>query len=260
MARQPRLCVPGQLHHLLLRGHGRQPVCVDDADRQALQQVLLALAPEFGVAVHAWALMADHVHLLVTPRKGGDCTDGAPLPAPPAGVLPPPPPGPGNLSGWVQALGRRYVPTFNRRHGHRGSLWEGRFRSTVLEADVWALPAMVWLDTHPWRSGWVAEPTQPHPCTTAGHYLGVQPLQGLAVLPQFWALGNTPFAREAAYRTLLEQGLSAASRAALADAALRGWALGSAAFVAGLQNRTPRRLLRGRPGRPPGGQAPSRRT
>jgi putative transposase len=245
LARQPRLCVPGQLHHVLLRSHGRQPVWVDETDRALLGRVLREQAPAFGVAVHAWALMTDHVHVLVTPRAAG--AQAVPVVA---GALPLPAAA-GDLSGWVQAVGRRYVPAFNRRHGHRGSLWEGRFRSTVLEARDWALKAMVWLDTHPLRCGWTAEPACPHPSTTAGHYLGLQPMDGLTALPQFWALGNTPFAREAAYRTLLEQGLDAASQAALADAALSGWALGSAAFVAGLQCRTPRRLQRNPPGRPP---------
>ena len=68
--------------------------------------------------------------------------------------------------------------------------------------------------------------------------------------PQYWALGNTPFAREAAYRTLLVQGCDARAQAALADAALKGWALGSETFVAALQQGTERRLQKGKPGRP----------
>lgn len=240
MARQPRLSLTGQLHHVLWRGNGREGVFVDVADRSAFTALLVQHALAQGVAVHAWALMPDHVHLLVTPVR-----DGA-------------------LSLCMQAVGRSYVQAFNRRHGRRGTLWEGRYRSTVLQADTWLLPAMVWLDTHPQRlatgagagagtgtlsAAGLATPGA-HPWVTAGHYLGLSSVKGLTVPPQYWALGNTPFAREAAYRTLLERGCDAHALQALADAALRGWALGSDAFIAGLQQATDRRLQKARPGRP----------
>ena len=239
MARQPRLSLTGQLHHVLLRGNGREVVFADAQDRQAFTALLVQHAQAQGVAVHAWALMPDHIHLLVTPLR-----DGA-------------------LSLCMQAVGRSYVQAFNRRHGRRGTLWEGRYRSTVLEADTWLLPAMVWLDTHPHRTpGAVPQgggagdddgqgpAVGAHPWVTAGHYLGLSHIKGVAVPPQFWALGNTPFAREAGYRTLLERGCGAATQAALTQAALKGWVLGSDAFVAGLQQGTARRLQKSKPGRP----------
>ena len=77
----------------------------------------------------------------------------------------------GDLSGFIQALGRAYVQAFNRRHDRRGSLWEGRYRSTVLEPHPWLLRAMVWMDSHPLRSG-LAEQAGAHPWTSAAHYLG----------------------------------------------------------------------------------------
>lgn len=225
MSRQPRLSLPGQLHHVLLRGNGSQPVLVDEADRDRFVSLLAVHAPAQGVALHAWALMPDHIHLLLTPQDGG------------------------HLSACLQAVGRAYVLAFNRRHGRRGTLWEGRYRSTVLEPEPWLLRAMVWLDSHPVRSG-LAEQPGPHPWTTAAHYLGLRVERALAVLPQYWALGNTPFAREAAYRTLLEQGVDAASQKALAEAALKGWALGSPGFLQQLQAQSPRRLEKAKPGRP----------
>lgn len=225
MARQPRLSLTDQLHHVLLRGNNRQPVLVDEVDRQLFTSLLADLAVEQGVALHAWALMPDHIHLLLTPLRDGV------------------------LSTFMQALGRRYVQAFNRRHGRRGTLWEGRYRSTVLEAEPWLLRAMVWLDSHPWRAGLVPQ-AQAHPWTSAAHYLGQQSLRGLTVPPQFWALGNTPFAREAAYRTLLEQGSDPANTTALTNAAIQGWVLGSTAFVAELQAQSTRRLEKAAPGRP----------
>jgi putative transposase len=228
MARQPRLSLTDQLHHVLLRGNNRQPVFVDEEDRALFLDLLVTHAAEQGVEVHAWALMPDHIHLLLTPRR-----DGA-------------------LSLLMQALGRRYVQAFNRRHGRRGTLWEGRYRSTVLAPEPWLLPAMVWLDSHPVRSG-LTEQVGPHPWTSAAHYLGQRTARGLTVPPQFWALGNTPFAREATYRTLLEQGTAPAHTLALTDAALKGWVLGPPDFVAALQMQSERRLEKAKPGRPVGG-------
>lgn len=230
MARQPRLSLVHQLHHVLWRGTGAQPVFSDAQDRALFVELLVKYAREHAVAVHAWALMPDHVHLLLTPQR-----DAA-------------------LSLCMQAVGRAYVQAFNRRHGRRGTLWEGRYRSTVLEADPWLLRCMVWMDTHPLRARTDEAPdaSGAHPWVTAGHYLGQTPIKGLTVPPQYWALGNTPFAREAAYRTLLEQGCDTACMAALREASLKGWALGSDAFVAALQNQTARRLSRGKPGRPRG--------
>ena len=237
MARQSRLSLAGQLHHVLWRGNGREAVFADAQDRQAFTALLVQHAHAQGVALHAWALMPDHIHLLVTPSR-----DGA-------------------LSLCMQAVGRSYVQAFNRRHGRRGTLWEGRYRSTVLEADTWLLRAMVWMDTHLLRLTAGTMPSDlgssdvplvvgTHPWVTAGHYLGLSVVKGLTVPPQYWALGNTPFAREVAYRTLLAHGCDANTQAALTDAALKGWALGSDAFVANLQQGTGRRLQRGKPGRP----------
>ena len=239
MARLPRLSLPGQLHHVLLRGTGGQHVCTDDEDRQLLKALLAQHAPENGLELHAWALMPDHIHLLLTPRSvehAGDAAAHAP-----------------GLSAFMQAVGRAYVLAFNRRHGRRGGLWEGRYRSTVLEVEPWLLRAMVWMDTHPQRSGYVAQGAAlAHPWVSAAHYLGQVHDKSLTVPAAYWALANTPFAREAAYRTLLEHGSAPSHASALAEASIKGWVLGCADFVAGLQLNTGRRLHKAHPGRPVG--------
>jgi putative transposase len=151
----------------------------------------------------------------------------------------------------VSAVGRSHTQAFNRRHQRRGTLWEGRYRSAVLQSDRWLLPAMVWLDTHPSRSDHGGEPGQPHPWVSAAHYLGAATHRVLTVPTAYWALGNTPFAREAAYRTLLEQGCTQTESLALRQATLSGWVLGDAAFVAALQTGSERRLAAAKRGRPP---------
>lgn len=225
MARLPRLSIPGQLHHVLWRSNGATTVFVDEDDRQVFKTLMGQHLATAHMAVHAWALMPDHVHVLLTPQA------------------------PDALSVGLQAVGRVYVPYYNRRHGHRGTVWEGRFRSTVLESARWVLPAMIWLDSHPHRSGLSVGP-EVHPYTSAAHYLGLRHERCLTAPAPYWALGNTPFAREAAYRRLLEQGLEEDLIQQLTQAALKGWALGSPQFVSELQKTVARRLQQAHAGRP----------
>ena len=129
MSRQPRLTVPGYPHHIIQRGNNRQPIFVDDADRQRLLGDLAEHARNRGVAVHAYVLMSNHLHLLVTP----EAADSVPL--------------------MMQGVGRAYVRYFNRRHGRSGTLWEGRYRSTLIEAERHLLACMVYIDLNPVRGG-----------------------------------------------------------------------------------------------------------
>ena len=133
MARLPRLTLPGHLHHVIQRGNNRQPIFQDGEDFHTMLALLADNALQHAVAVHAYVLMDNHFHLLVTPATA----DGLPK--------------------MMQAVGRRYVQYFNRRHARTGTLWEGRYRSTVLQADKYLLPCMVYLDLHPVRLGLAAE-------------------------------------------------------------------------------------------------------
>jgi putative transposase len=171
--------------------------------------------------VHAYALLDDEVQLLATPAAEAA------------------------LGRMVQAIGRRYVSAYNRRHGCTGTLWNGRFRCAVVQPGAWRLAVLRWID------GLSAEPG----VTSASHRSG-GPRQPLLVdPPEVWQLGNTPFERESAYRALLAQGTDAGLAAALRQAAQGGWALGSAAFAAEVEAgtaRPSRPRSRGRPRRPVG--------
>ncbi|ABM58140.1 protein of unknown function DUF1568 [Verminephrobacter eiseniae EF01-2] len=225
MARLPRLTLPGYLHHVMQRGNNRQPLFVDGEDFRALLALLADNAPRCGVAVHAYVLMANHFHLLLTPGT----QDGLPQ--------------------LMQALGRRYVQYFNRRHARTGTLWEGRYRSTLLQAERYLLPCMVYMDLNPVRAALVAQAAD-YPWSSHAHWRGLRNDRLLTPHALYWALGNTPFAREAAYAALVQAGVGAQEQAALTASALSGWALGEAAFIGDLQKRTPRRVAPGRSGRP----------
>lgn len=231
MARLARLTLGGYLHHVVQRGHNRQAVFVDAADRIFFLDQLEQASRQHGVAVHAYTLMENHFHLLLTPQ-----TDGA-------------------LPRMMQALGRSYVRYFNNRHGHSGTLWEGRYRCTVVQAPVYALACMAYLDLNPVRIG-AARCSSDYAWSSHGHYVGLRSERLLTPLPAYWALGNTPFAREAAYADLVAKGNSAEMDAALGQSAIRGWALGDANFLQELQLKTPRRVTVARPGRPPKKHSP----
>jgi putative transposase len=200
MARQSRLVVPGHLHHLLQRGNNRQAVFLDDDDRRHYLDHLREATRLHGVQVHAYVLMPNHVHLLVTPSTD----DG--------------------LARAMQTLGRRYVTQFNQRHGRSGTLWEGRFRTALIESPAHFLDALVYVEQHPVRAGLV-EHAADHAWSSAPHHLGLRRDPLIAEHRDFWALGNTPFDREAVVRQALAQGLPARTLDLLGRHAHSGWPL-----------------------------------
>ena len=225
MARLPRLSVPGYPHHVIQRGNNRQPIFLDEADRQQMLQLLESLARQFEVAIHAYVLMDNHFHLLLTPQ-----TDEG-------------------LSGMMQAVGRRYVRYFNDRHSRSGTLWDGRYKSTLIETESYLLACMVYIDLNPVRAG-LAGQARDYAWSSHAHYAGLRPDRLVNPHPLYWALGNTPFAREAAYARLVHEGVSASQQRALTESVLKGWALGGPDFMTQLQKKTDRRLSKAAAGRP----------
>ena len=229
MARLPRLTLPGYPHHVIQRGNNRQAIFAKTADYQRLLDLLDDNARQFEVAIHAYVLMSNHFHLLVTPQT----SDGLPQ--------------------MMQAVGRRYVRYFNDSQQRSGTLWEGRYRSTLIQTDRYLLACMAYIDLNPVRAGLVAQAAD-YPWTSHGHYIGRQMDKLVTPHPLVWALGNTPFAREAAYAELVQAGVNPVHQSALTQATLSGWALGEPDFVADLQKRTQRRVSKGQAGRPQAGK------
>ena len=225
MARLPRLTLAGYPHHIIQRGNDRQSIVRDDQDRQRLLDLWAEHARTFKVAIHAWVIMDNHFHLLATPET----QEGLPQ--------------------MMQAVGRAYVRYFNLRHQRTGTLWEGRYRSNLIESERYLLACMVYIDLNPVRAGMVAQP-EDFRWSSHRHCIGQASDKLVTPHALFWALGNTPFAREAAYAELVRQGLAQRDKDDLTRTALSGWALGSEAFVGSLQEGATRRLSPGRAGRP----------
>ncbi len=225
MARLPRLTVPGEVHCVSLRGNNGQPVFLDSTDRQQLLALLQAQAAWEQVQVHAYALTEADIHLLLTPQTA-----------------------PG-MARFMQGLGRSYVRGFNQRHGRSGTLWEGRYRSTVLQASGYLLDAMALLDCLPVLKNEAATPQESR-WTSYAHYTGARAEKWLTPHARVWALGNTPFAREAAYAEWVARQCASRAQRALLERVHKGWALGDPVFLEGLALATGRRVMRDKPGRP----------
>jgi putative transposase len=222
MARRARLVLAGQAHYVIQRGHPDSNLFAEADDRGRFLASLHEAAAAEGVLLHAYALLEHEVHLLATPNSAA------------------------GLGRLVQAVGRRYVSAHNRQNQRSGTLWDGRFRACVVEAGPQRLAVLRLID------GLAAEPQH----SSAARRLGLVGAEGTAgrpelhELPELWQLGNTPFEREAAYGRLLQQGLPAAMTEKLRRAALGGWVLGSASFVADVE-QTSGQVARPRPrGRP----------
>ena len=226
MARLNRLTVAGLPHHVVWVGHNGSAVFRDAEDRYLFKRLLTEVSLAHDLPIHAYALLDTQVHLLLTPKT--------------AAVLPV----------FMQTVGRTYVRRFNLRHARRGTLWEGRFRCTVLEPGALVLEAMVLFDTEAMR-GDAPDATARSAWTSGDHYSGLSTERWLSPPDVYWQLGNTPFAREDAYRRLLAHGVRASRRQELLDAAWHGWPQGSAAFLVWLAGHAQRRVTKARAGRPP---------
>ena len=225
MARLSRLCLPGLPHLVLQRGHERTPVFVDDTDRRDYLAALLDASRERAVALHGYVLLDQEVWLLLTPSSETA------------------------LSLMMQSLGRRYVAGFHRRHGGRGTLWEGRFRATVMDPAEALIGALRFIEQAPLRAGRVAR-AQDWPWSSARHHLGLERDGLVQPYAAYWTLGNTPFEREERWRVLLDDLLTPPVATRIAEATWKGWPLGGGAFLANLSRRTVRPVQarpRGRP-------------
>jgi putative transposase len=225
MARQSRLILPHQPHYVVQRGNDNQPIFRDDDDYTRFLGWLKDAAKAYKVAIHGWVLMPNQLHLLATPSD----EEG--------------------LAGMMQKVGRLYVPWFNAKHGRSGTLFGGRFRTSLVDPAQYFLPSLCYLELLPVRSQAASAPVD-YPWSSHAHHAGVR-VDGLITdHARYWGLGNTPFQREAAYTALAQQGLNADEFAAIESAVAKGTPLGSHTFLLELERKTQRQVLPAKRGRP----------
>ena len=228
MPRQPRYFYPGIVVHVVQRGNDRAPVFVSPDDRQYYLAYWSEAARVHDVAIHAYVLMGNHVHLLLSPSRND------------------------SLPRAVQAVGRRYVRRFNTVHGRTGTLWEGRYRATAVESEQYLFVCMRYIELNPVRAGIVKHPLE-YPWSSAhANAIGKRdPL--VKPHPLFAAIGNSIDERQRAYLPGLTAPIESEALSAIRDATNFEWALGGSAFCAGIGitgGRRGTRIPKGRPARP----------
>ncbi|MFP3566122.1 transposase [Paraburkholderia sp. SIMBA_030] len=195
-----------------------EPAFLDEGDYLYFLACLADAARVADLAVHAWVLMPDAIQFLVTPSYES------------------------SVAVAMQAVGRRYVETFNRRHGRRGTVWRGGYRATVIEPDRYFLLASQVIDHAPVRNRLVAEPGN-YQWSSYAHHTGLRFDNFIKDHPLYRALGNTPFERHQAYRDLGVQSLDEREVNDLMQSTLEGWVLGSAAYCEWAAQTASRRLM-----------------
>lgn len=210
MPRQPRLVIPGIALHIVQRGNNRGACFSDDTDRLCYLTYLRKLSAKYGCEVHAYCLMTNHVHLLATPRDSDSCTS------------------------LMRDLGQSYVKYFNRRHRRSGTLWEGRYRSCVVESASYALACHRYIELNPVRAGLVGHPAV-YAWSSYAVNAGFNVDSAITPHPEYLALATTPNRRYVTYRRLLDEGVDEVTLTAIRGSTNAGLPLGSDAFKAKLQ-------------------------
>ena len=134
MARLPRFVIPGQPQHVIVRGNNREPIFYADEDYRFYLEKLQEACQKHACDVHAYVLMTNHVHLLLTPQRED------------------------SLSKVIQMLGRYYVQYFNYTYKRTGTLWEGRYKATLIDSEVYALVCYRYIELNPVRAEMVGHP------------------------------------------------------------------------------------------------------
>jgi len=215
MARLPRFVLPNQPQHVIVRGTNRADIFCADADYLFYLDKLQLASDKHHCKIHAYVLMSNHVHLLVTPKT----EEG--------------------LSKFMQMLGRYYVQYFNDTYQRAGSLWEGRYKATLIDSAEYLLTCMRYIEQNPVRAKIVAHAADYAWSSYAYNALG---LANELVRPhlEYVRLGDTPAVRETAYRRLFKHRIADSTLAEIREATNKAWVLGGDRFKRRIQKKLER--------------------
>ena len=205
MTRSPRYCPPGIPVHIIQRGNNRIDCFHEDADKGKYHGLLKNAVGNFDVHIHAWVFMTNHVHLLATPLDSDA------------------------ISKFMQSVDREYVRYFNRKYSRTGTLWDGRFRSCLVQTEKYFLICQRYIELNPVRAGLVDHPGSFHWSTYKSNALGIRSSL-LRPHDVYLSLGRTQQERLAAYRELFREALTARQIERIRRALNKGLVLGSEEF------------------------------
>jgi putative transposase len=225
MARLGRYFVRDQPLHVIQRGRNRKPIFFRQDDYARYRAWLAMAAAQYGCAIHAYVLMPNHVHLLLTPRDAD------------------------SLPRMMQSLGRRYVRHVNAIRRRTGTLWDGRYRAAPIDSEAHLLACCRYIELNPARAGIAPHPREYPWSSWRANARGAADavVSGHAL---YRALGRNAVGRQRAYRALFRPALDPAFIAALRLATNGGWALGDARFKRHIAKAAGRRVVPLPKGRP----------
>jgi len=225
MSRKPRFLLPGVPQHIIQRGHNREPCFYVQADYRRYQENLLEAAEKNQASIHAYVLMTNHVHLLVTPHQ------------------------PHSITHLMQDLGRKFVRYINDTYRRTGSLWEGRFKASLVDSETYLLTCMRYIEMNPVRAGMTQHPGEYRCSSYAANAAGcsdalIQPH------PLYQSLGVSENERQHAYRELFRMHLDAMQLHDVREALNQELVLGREDFKDKIESMINRQTRPGNPGRP----------
>jgi putative transposase len=226
MSRRPRVFVPGYPHHVVQQGHDHNAVFIETADYEFYLANLIEWKSHYDVGVYAYCLMTNHVHLILVPNADGNA-----------------------ISSLMRRLSARQGRRVNRLEGRIGTLWSGRFRSSVIDTDEYLLACLRYVELNPVDARMVNRPEDYH-WSSYAQRLGLNDDNWLAPDPVTTVLGATIATRRRAYARFVREGVPAAERELIRDAVRRNQLTGDDCFVDEIERRTGLRVetrARGRP-------------
>jgi putative transposase len=224
MARLPRLSFPGLPVHAVVRGNDRQEIFRSEGDRVFFHRCLVETTRRHGASIHAYVLMSNHVHLLATGNH------------------------PDSLARVIQSMGRRYVSYFNYLYDRTGTLWEGRFRSCLVETDRYLLACYRYIEMNPVRAGITQMPGN---FAWSSYRFNARGMEDDLVTPHplYVDLGLNETIRRSAYRKLFECETEQDELSLIRNSLNKGWALGGGVFCSQLEKTSGRRAAPAKRGR-----------
>jgi putative transposase len=215
MARHPRFVIPGQPQHVIQRGNNREAVFVADEDYQYYLNILKEACQKYQCDLHAYVLMTNHIHLLITPHIEN------------------------SISKVMQSLGRYYVQYFNNQYRRTGTLWEGRYKATLLDSEDYLLVCSRYIELNPVRADMVRFPEDYPWSSYHANALGKE--DGFLVAHNVYqALGKNHKARCNNYRALFKHHISEAELDDIRETTNKAWVLGNDKFREQIEKLTKR--------------------
>lgn len=205
MARLPRFNIIGQPQHVIIRGNNKNPIFNCNDDYLFYLEKLAQACEKHNCSLHAYVLMTNHVHLLITPNEEN------------------------SIAKSIQMIGRYYVQYFNKRYNRTGTLWEGRYKATLIDSNVYALICYRYIELNPVRAKMVTRP-EDYPWSSYQHNAQGKPNQLITQHPLYSELGLNPASRQQSYKALFNQLISNEVLGDIRSKTNKGWVLGKDDF------------------------------